>query len=529
MPDTDISFWPAEDVVSGALALAYEEAVSDMEAGDAPERMMSLSAFVRAGWDVLEPGVEYRDGWHIHAMCEHLEAIASGRIKRLLITVPPGHMKSLTVSVFFPAWMWTWKPTWRGIFASYDSTLAIRDSVKTRQLVESEWYQETFKPRWRLSTDQNVKSWFENTRKGFRLSLSVGGKATGFRGDGVFVDDPMNAEDRFSSERRRKVIRWWDTAMSSRLSNQETGARVIMMQRLHQEDLAGHVIQKGDYDNLSLASEFEPEHAASTSIGWKDPRTTPGELLFPAMFPASVIDEAKRDLGSLDFAGQHQQRPGVLEGALFRRTWWRYYRETPAHFDQTVVSLDCSFKETTGGSYVVFQIWGRSAADLYLLGQVRARLDFPKTLAAFRWIVHAAPGISAKFVEDKANGPAVIATLRQEIPGIVPIAAEVSKEARWAAASPFVEAGNIHLPDVVLAERWAARLREKARESGSWLPMHDVTDDWVAGFVDELAGVPTAPFDDQADAATQVILKLLVGRMPTRDLNPKNWAKVKIA
>lgn len=525
-----VSLWPETEAAPNPLRLAYEEAVDSTSPEEASrEPAMSLVKFVAAGWEVLEPGTQFRPNWHIDAICEHLEAIATGSIRRLLITLPPGHMKSLLVSVFWPAWLWQWKPTWRGIFSSYDSTLAIRDSVKTRQLLESDWFRDTFSPRWKFSTDQNVKSYFENTMRGFRISLSVGGKATGFRGDAVIVDDPLNAEDRFSEPKRKQAIRWWDTTMSSRLSNQETGARVIIMQRLHQEDLAGHVIEKGGYEHLNLPSEFEPDRVSSTSIGWKDPRKKAGQLLFPDMFPQNVLDEAKKDLGSVDYAGQHQQRPTAIEGSLFKRAWWKYYDHEPDTFDQIVLSLDATFKETSSGSFVVFQIWGKKGADMYLLGSVRLRIDFPKTIAAFRWFVRAEPRIGAKYVEDKANGPAVISTLQREIPGIVAISAEASKEARWAAASPYVESGNVYLPSTELAALWTSRLRQVAlNEAQKWITIHDVDANWVGGFVDELSGVPTSRYNDQADAAAQAILKLM-GTLAARDLNPANWKRAKIA
>jgi len=514
--------WPEADI--HPLAETFDAAAVPLE-DVVLTPPMRLGDFVRDGWHVLEPGTAYRHGWHIDAVCEHLEAVAFGQIRNLLITIPPGHMKSLIVSVFWPAWMWSWRATWRGIFSSYDSTLAIRDSTKTRQLLDSPWFKETFQPAWRFSTDQNVKSYFQNTQMGFRLSLHVGG-GTGYRGDATVVDDPMNAMDRYSDEKRKRVINWWDTTMSSRFSNQETGSRIIIAQRLHQEDLPGHVIAKGEYEHLNLPSEYEPARAAKTSIGWSDPRTTPGELLFPALFPRPVLEQAKKDLGSLDYAAQHQQDPGVLEGSLFKRNWWKYYDagDLPRRFDVVVLSLDCNFKETADGSFVVFQLWGKKGSNLYLLGQIRLRIDFPKTIAAFQWVVRIEPRLSAKYVEDKANGPAVIASLKQHIPGIVPISAETSYVARWAASSPYVEAGNLWLPTKASSKAWTETLRSAALDPAqTWIQPHEVSEDWVSEFVDEHAHAPTGRYDDQVDAQAQVTLKLLTGLQPKEDLDPKNW------
>jgi hypothetical protein len=181
-----------------------------------PAPRMPLRQFVEQAWPILEPEALFIPNWHVDAICAHLEAVIDGRIRRLVINVPPGFMKSLLVCVFWPAWVWTFRPGWRGIFSSYAGDLAIRDSVKCRALIESEWYRGTFAPSWQLSSDQNVKSYFQNTRMGFRLSLSVGGKGTGFRGHCVVVDDPLNVRDGFSDLALDEVVRWWDKTMSTR-------------------------------------------------------------------------------------------------------------------------------------------------------------------------------------------------------------------------------------------------------------------------------------------------------------------------
>ncbi len=284
---------------------------------DAELARRSFADFVRQAWDVVEPAAPLIWGRHMDALCDHLQAVAEGRIRNLLINIPPGHSKSLAVSVLWPAWMWTRRPEWRGLFSSYAGDLAIRDSVKCRTLVESDWYQAAFMRGWELSSDQNVKSYFQNTRMGFRAALSVGGKTTGFRGDAVVVDDPLNAVDAHSKAARDAAIRWFDQAMGNRLNDLRKGVRVVIMQRLHQEDLSGHLLEAGGWEHLCLPTEFEPKRRGATCIGWKDWRAEPGELLFPDLFPEDVIAAEKRRLGALGFAGQHQQRPSPAEGNLF--------------------------------------------------------------------------------------------------------------------------------------------------------------------------------------------------------------------
>ena len=261
--------------------------------------------------------ISIEDAGQLPCRCLTVEGDAS-----FLIDDIPVH-NSLLACVFFPAWVWLERPGWRGLFASYAGDLAIRDSLRCRDLITSKWYRETFRPWWELKADQNAKGSFENTAKGSRLSLSVGGKGTGFRGDATIVDDPINAQDAQSEAERDAVIHWWDKAMSSRLNDPRTGQRVVIMQRLHEDDLSGHLLRQGGYDHLCLPSEFNPERASTTSIGWHDPRTEPGELLFPELCPPYVIEEAKRVLGPDGYSGQHDQDPIPAGGSTFQREWFK--------------------------------------------------------------------------------------------------------------------------------------------------------------------------------------------------------------
>src|SRR5580700_8988180 len=196
-----------------------------------------LGEFVRQAWHVVEPSTPFVPGWHIDAIIEHLEAVSRGQIRNLLINVPPRHMKSLLVSVFWPCWEWITWPERRWLFSSYAASLSTRDSVKCRRLIESPWYQARWADRFALTTDQNTKGRFDNNRSGYRLSTSVGGAVTGEGGDRIVCDDPHNVQDAESDSIRTATLEWWDVAMSTRQNDPKTTAMVIVMQRCHQRDL----------------------------------------------------------------------------------------------------------------------------------------------------------------------------------------------------------------------------------------------------------------------------------------------------
>jgi predicted phage terminase large subunit-like protein len=284
-----------------------------------------LKAFITAAWPVVQPGTDFIDGPHLDALCEHLTAVTRGEIRNLLINVPPRHMKSLAVGVFWPAWEWIFAPQRRWLFASYAANLSERDSNHCRRLIQSQWYRHHWGDRFMLCPDQNAKHRFENDKSGSRIATSVGGWATGEGGDRVVVDDPHNVVERESEPARLEALRWWDESMSTRLNDPKTGAKVIVMQRIHEKDLSGHVLEQGGYVHLCLPAEFEPSRRCVTVIGWRDWRTAEGDLLWPARVGPEEIAGFKRSLGSNAYAGQFQQRPAPAGGARFRAEWFRYF------------------------------------------------------------------------------------------------------------------------------------------------------------------------------------------------------------
>lgn len=464
------------------LAPMDPETLPTCEAIDAEFARRSLRTYLEWIWPIVEPSTPFIPGWHLSAICEHLEAVTRREIRHLLITVPPRHTKSLICSVAWPTWAWATNPALRFLFASYAADLSTEHAVLSRRVIESARYQSAFGHRVVLTTDQNIKTFYENTARGYRISTSVGGAATGRGGDATIIDDPHSLKEIHSEPIRSEVLRWHDQVWSTRLNDPEHGGRVVIMQRGHEQDLGAHLLARGGYVHLSLPSEYEPTTFVS-QIGWKDPRKKPGELLCPARVGPGAIAEAKRDLGSYGFAAQHQQRPSPAEGGLIKRHWWKFYTTRPAQFDEMLQSWDMAFKATSDTDYVVGQPWGRIGADCYLLDQTRDRMTFSSTLKAVRALTAKWPAAWTKLVEDTANGPAVIDTLSREIPGLIAVKPDGGKIARLQAVSPMIEAGNV------------------------WLPHPDLAP-WVHDFIEEVSVFPNGANDDQCFVAGTPIATL---------------------
>ncbi len=310
----------------------------------------SLIGFIKKAWPVAEPATEFINGWHIDAICEHLEAVNNGEIRKLLINMPPRHMKSLAIAVFWPCWTWIHNPSIQWLYSSYAGNLSIRDNVKSRRLIQSQWYQNFWGEKFDIIDDQNTKIKFENSENGYRMATSVDGQTTGEGGDIIVVDDPHHAKEVRSKTKREAVLTWWDEVMSTRLNDPKKSSRVIVMQRLHEKDLSGHVLEKGGYEHLCLPAEYEPKRKCSTSIGYSDPREESQELLWPERFGREEIENLKVDLGSYAAAGQLQQQPSPQEGGLFSKEDFEIIESSPIATEITVRYWDMAATEETPGT-----------------------------------------------------------------------------------------------------------------------------------------------------------------------------------
>lgn len=295
----------------------------------------SLLEFIQRGWHAIEPGGSFVAGWALAAICEHLEAVSRGEITRLLINVPPGCTKSMTVNVFWPAWEWGPRnaPHLRYISASHEGTLSTRDLVRCRDLVNSEWYQGLWGDRFDWKGDQNAKTLYENNHAGSRYAGSVGGSLIGRRGDRIIVDDPHNTQNVESDQVRKAAVRWFSETLPTRVNDQERSPIVVIMQRVHQGDISGHILSKElGYTHLCLPMEFERDHPHK-STRFVDPRTKDGELLWPERFTPKALDELKKTFrsfgGMYAETGQLQQRPAPRGGGMFQEKDFQYLERAP--------------------------------------------------------------------------------------------------------------------------------------------------------------------------------------------------------
>ena len=462
-----------------------------------------LYPFLQAAWPIIEPRNPFVPGKHIEAICEHLEAVHRGEIRNLLINIPPRHAKSTIVSVGYPAWVWSKDPGHKFLYGSHAFSLAKRDSIKCRMLVKSKWFRETFKIKWDLKEDQNEKMRFDNTEQGYRLATSVGGSIIGEGGDTLVIDDPHSPQSVRSEVQRAAALSWADESFFTRINNPKTVSKIVIMQRLDEKDLSRHLLEQGDWEHLMLPAEFEPERKCSTSIGWEDPRTEAGEALWPERFPREEIQRMAKNMGSMAAAGQLQQRPSPREGAIFKRKDLKFYTVLPT-LEFYGLSVDLPFDEGSENSFAVFQLWGKKGADKYLIDQTRAQCNFKVQIDMIKAMVGKHPTINAKWVEKKANGAALITTLQNLIPGLIPVEPRGSKVLRAESVSPQFESGNIHLPDPTIAP-------------------------WVGDYIEELVTFPNAEHDDQVDATTQAISKMSEGLnfdwMPVSLTGTSKWLR----
>ncbi len=475
----------------------------------------SLDKFIPFVWDLVEPAT-FIPNWHIDALAEHLSAVTAGDIKDLLITMPPRHSKSLIVSVIWPAWEWINNPFYRWVFASYAFGLSVRDSIKRRKIIKSLRYQERWADRFQLIDEQNTKIRYENDKHGFMLASSVGGSNTGEGGERIIADDPHNVKQAESAVQRQEAVDWWNIVMSTRRNDAATSARVVVQQRVHEADVAGDIIERGGYVHLNLPTEFGfaggqrcrtgwTNHKTGEAHTWEDPRTEEGELLNPKRFGHEANEKAKIDLGDYQYAAQHGQNPTPPKGQIIQAQWLKYYggpgqppipdfaRST--HPFTPLFSLDCAFKEGKDTDFVAGLGWAMYGADMYLMPIcIHKRANFPDTVDLVAEFCggesldrsKSYPGIypfmKIKLVEDKANGSAIIDTLRHRIPGMIAYEpGGANKESRLRSASWRFRAGNIYLP-------------------------HESICPWIKEYVYELCAFPKAKKDDFADATSQALL-----------------------
>lgn len=398
-----------------------------------------------------------------------------GDIKRLIINIPPRSLKSISVSVALPAYLLAHNPSEQIVVASYADKLALKHSVDTRLILNQPWYK-TLYPDVVLAADQNEKGKFQTTARGHRIATSVGGSVIGEGGNFLIVDDPLNPMQALSDSMRTNANTWFDQSFSTRLNNKKTGVIVVVMQRLHEDDLTGHLLAKGGWEHLCLPSIAEKK--TIVEIGNFRKVREEGELLHPEREGKKELDAIRRELGEYGFAGQMQQRPVPLGGGMLKVSWFKRYREKPEGFIRIVQSWDTAMKAGDHNDPSCCTTWGVTETGYYLMDVYCERLEYPalKRAAASlyeKWLP------DAVLIEDKASGQSLIQDLRNEtrlpVLAVNPIGDKIT---RASSSSALIESGRCYLP-----------------ESAPWL----------AGFESELMHFPNGTHDDQVDSTSQFL------------------------
>jgi predicted phage terminase large subunit-like protein len=497
----------------------------------------SLLHFLRGAWRWITPQ-QFVYGWHLEAIAEHLEAVTRGEILRLVINIPPRMTKSSLVSVAWPAWVWAQRPELVGaghrplagpkvqfLTTSYGAALSTRDSLRTRRLIQTGWYQSRWGGRFELTGDQNAKQRYENDKGGYRLATSVGGTLTGEGGDVIIVDDPHNTIEIESEAMREEAIMWWDEALSTRLNNIVTGAYVIIMQRLYENDLTGHVLSQdmGDWTHLMLPMEYDSRRHCTTSVAWRnpftdeeetfsDPRVDDGELLCPERVPARELERLKGRLGPFGVAGQLQQSPVPRGGAIINADWWMAwppeveYVETKKNdsgravvtypeMEYVIASLDTAMTEEEENDFSAMTVWGlwydkHDLPNLMLMEAWNERLPM-HSLVVKTIKVCERRQVDMLLIEAKNNG----FSAAQEI-------ARLTRGRNWGVVLEPTgkknKAARAHacVPTFAASQVWAP-----AQNTGGNIVFFR----WAQAVIDQCALVPRGEHDDLADTATQAI------------------------
>ena len=521
-------FSPGETAV---IAKAMKR-ISDI--GEAKRLEASLFEFVKAAWHVFDPS-EFEENWHLEDVCRHLEAVARGNIRRLLVNVPPRTGKTAIASICFPAWVWAQRsigplsgPQVSFLYTSYAEQLSLEHSLKCRRLIESRWYRRLWGDRFRLVSDRNTKGHFENDKGGYRMASSVDAKATGFGADILVADDPHLVKEAESDLVREDTVKWWTETMPSRMNDRRTGAMIVIMQRVHEADLSGFILDNDlDYTHVCIPITYDPvfhvnawvDDQIKTIIGeedcaaiadedvfWVDYRIDEHELLWPARYPAEEVAKIEKELGPYAFAGQYLQRPAPRGGGIIRTEWWQPWDDDAAAeagakpgtyppCEYILASLDTALTEDEENDPSALSIWGIW----------RDKAGNPQIILMLCWAEYLAMHdltrrvgndcksfkVDRLIIEDKAAGHSASQELAR-IFGLFDFGIEL--------VNP--RTGFIKSPDK------AARLQTVVHlfaEGMVWAPVERA---WTKDMIKQCATVPRSAHDDLADSCSQALIYL---------------------
>jgi predicted phage terminase large subunit-like protein len=438
-----------------------------------------LRFFIRKVFTTVSPGETYLHNWHVDAIAHQLMRVRSGESRRLLINQPPRSLKSICVSVAYVAWLLGHDPTRHVIVASYSGDFAAELHRQFRMVIASEWYAAVF-PNLHLAKETGLE--LVTSQGGSRYATSVGGTLTGRGADLIIVDDPLNANEIHSETARKRVIDWYGGALVSRLNDKQTGSIIAVMQRLHEDDLAGHLLRQGGWNHLNMPAIALEEETIELGRGGTHLRRS-GDILHPERESREALEAIKAEVGSLLFSAQYQQQPVPVEGNLIRRSWFPAYDALPAGpwGTRIVQSWDVAMMTSGRNDYSACSTWLVHKNDAYLVHVYRGRLEYPDLRRKVIGLA-AEHRATTVLIEDAGPGMNLLQDLRATMPGgmtrPIGVKPEGSKVDRMAAQSAKIEAGHVYLP-----------------KSAAWL----------GEFLTELLSFPNGRHDDQVDSVSQFL------------------------
>jgi predicted phage terminase large subunit-like protein len=451
---------------------------------------LDFISFAQLCFRELSPRTPFAMNWHIEIIAAKLAALRAGKIRRLIINLPPRYLKSLLASVAFPAWCLGHDPTAQILCVSYAQELADKLSRDCRRILATDWYQRLFPTR--LSPERQAVSEFETTAQGCRLATSVGGVLTGRGADIIIIDDPLKPEEALSQTQRRAANEWFDHTLYSRLNDKLAGAIVLIMHRLHEDDLVGHVLAQEDWEIVSFPAIAEDDEMQIVDTVWgaKSLTRRQGEALHPAREPLTMLEHLRQMIGEYNFAGQYQQAPTPLGGGMVKAAWFKHYASSalPQQFERIVQSWDTANKATELSDFSVCTTWGIAGKDLYLVDLLRRRMEYPELKREVR-AQYERFRPSVVLIEDKASGTQLIQELVADgLHAVTRYQPQSDKIMRMHAQTAMIENGFVHLPD---------------------------TAPWLAPYLHELTVFPHGKHDDQVDSTAQVLDWYKRGAGPT--------------
>lgn len=437
--------------------------------------------FLMKVFATTNPGQDYRHNWHIDAIAYLIGEALAGRKPRLIINLPPRYLKSVIVSVALPAWVLGHDPSRRIICASYGDELSRKHARDFRLVVESQWYRDLF-PAMRIDPRKNTEAEIATTANGFRYATSVGGALTGRGANIIIVDDPLKAAEAESDAERVRVNEWFDSTLYTRLDDKAQGIVIVAMHRLHQDDVTGHLTERGGFAVLTLpaVADGDGEIAIGKSFSV---RRRPGDVLHPERENRATLDEIRRRIGSRNFSAQYQQAPVPADGNMIMQSWFRSYPEMPLResFSLILTSWDVATKTNSGADYSVGTVWGAFEGRYFLLDLVRGRWEFPDLVRQVeRQAEWWRPTVIA--IEDANTGSALIQHLQTKPTfSVVGVKSRLSKDVRAAQQLPLFESGRVLFP---------------------------VQAPWLDDLQAELCAFPNGRHDDQLDSVIQALQQL---------------------